>query len=150
MKVGSVAGSAGAAGEVVAERARVKPGDRVPKLRQRLWRYREPLIVGCLQEAQRVGEANDIVVAAMVLRLLVDEVHPTLERQAQLAEGAGFITLRIFDGFEGQSSQEMYLRDSDTHATPKGHRLIADELYEKMLGEPRPRAMLLGETVEGS
>ena len=81
----------------------------------------------------------------MIMRLRVYKMDTSVLLQAELAEQEGLPALRIVDAYEGRSEQEMYLRKTDKHPTPAAHALIAEELYEKLLAEPR-----LGPLVRGN
>lgn len=134
----------------IVRRSHATSNDSKLKVEQRLQRFKSELIVGCFQELARVQRALDTPVVVMALRLEVDEVHPNLEQEASIAQDAGLVALRIFDAYEGQTGDEMYLAEDDYHPTAKGHALLADEVYADLLADPTVRRLLIpGEAESG-
>jgi lysophospholipase L1-like esterase len=121
----------------------LEAGQSEARIRQRLKPRAEELVSGAFRELLRLGREMEAPVIALMLRLRVNEIHPTMHRQAELAEEVGLPVVRIFDAYEGQTAEDMYLRPTDQHPTAEGHRLIADELFEKMLGNPAIRNALV-------
>jgi len=131
--------------EIIAE-AGVQQGDREAKLLQRLRPYRARLFKGCAEELVRLSESTGVPVVAIVLNLHVDPVDQRLLDAANICEGTGLPTLRVFDAYAGHAADEVYLTQTDKHPSTLGHRLIADELYTMMLDHPVLGPMLRGET----
>jgi hypothetical protein len=127
----------------VAGRAGVKPGLTEAQLQQRFKPYKEVLVEGCYKEFARFARRTGIPVAIVLLRLETEGVRSDLLWQGKVAEKCGLTVLRIFDAFEGRGP-EMYLQDRDFHASPPAHRLIADEIFEKMMRDPGLKARLEG------
>ena len=66
---------------------------------------------------------------------------PTLEyplnpdeitRLAQLAEESGFIVINLADAYDGQDPDSIVIAYWDKHPNAKGHRLIAESLYQAL------------------
>lgn len=49
-----------------------------------------------------------------------------------LAREAGFVTLNLYDAYEGQVPREIQLAPWDTHPNQLGHQLLARRLYERL------------------
>ncbi|MHC4428233.1 MAG: SGNH/GDSL hydrolase family protein [Planctomycetota bacterium] len=131
--------------EQVVERAGIKPGDSRAKVERKLKPYSEWVIDRCLEHLAAFSRDSGIPVAILALRIDVNRLHPSLLWEVEKAEEYGLPVLRIFDAFHGQTVEEMYVFPGrDNHPTPKGHRLIADELYEELMSNPELRALLLG------
>lgn len=130
----------------LAEEAGVQPGDSDSKLRQRLRPFRARLLRDSIEELQRTSERTGIPVVAVVLNLVVGPIEPDLADAAKICETTNIPTLRVFTAYEGHTENEIYLAPSDRHPKPLGHRLIADELYTKMLEHPTLGPMIRGET----
>ena len=67
---------------------------------------------------------------------------PTLEDPLQaaevvhltgVAEAAGFIVLDLSDAYENQDLESLVVAYWDKHPNANGHRLIAEDLYRKLL-----------------
>jgi len=134
----------------IADRARATPADGLKLLKMKMKRFRTPLLEGCFEELRTFSDRTGIPVAVLVLRLSVSQVHANLLWEARAVERHGLIPLRIFDAYEGQDPDLIYLDPMrDHHPTPLGHRRIAEEIYAKMMAEPRLRPLLLGESKGG-
>lgn len=129
----------------IAARAGVRPGDGTLKLRQRLRPFREPLVAGCFQEFKRLAIEMGAVPVVPMLQLRIAKPHSEMIRQAELAERAGVICLRCFASYEGHSPEEIYIRPSDLHPTALGHRLLADDIYSRLLEDAAIRKILLAD-----
>jgi lysophospholipase L1-like esterase len=66
---------------------------------------------------------------------------PTLEypmraeeiaRLKQVAEESGFIVLDLSDAYDNQDLESLVVAYWDKHPNPKGHSLIAEDLYRKL------------------
>lgn len=128
----------------IAERAGVEPGDSVNRGRQRLTRYREPLVTAAFREMNRIGKENNMTMAAMIIRLRVGALEPALKQEAAMARAEELVTLEVLDAYENRSAEEMYLSPADQHPSVLGHRLLADELFDDMMADPMVRALLRG------
>ena len=128
----------------IVARAKAAPHEGVDSLKRKFRRYREPLLDGCFAEMRKFSNEISVPIVPYMLRLNISQTHPNLAWAAQSAARHGLTALMIVDKYEGQKPEEIYLDPMrDHHPTPKGHALIAEELYDKMMAEPRVRAMLL-------
>ena len=50
------------------------------------------------------------------------------------AERAGWVTVNIYDAYQGEVTSEIQLRPWDFHPNVVAHRLLADRLYETLVG----------------
>lgn len=121
--------------------AGLKPTDSYEKMCQRLTRLNRPIVQRCYDEIGRYTKERMIPVCVVGMRLEVECVHPDLVWQAQVARKAGLDVIGLFDAYEGQPPS-IYLNPRDRHPGPKGHGLLADELYKDLLADPLARKCL--------
>jgi hypothetical protein len=127
----------------IAARARVDSTQSTTRIRQRVRPRREELVSAILGELHAIGEREGVPVVLANFRLRVDPIHPEMIRQSELSRMAGLPTIEVFDAYEGQSGEEMYLTPTDAHPSVKAHALLADELYEDLLADEGIRRLLL-------
>lgn len=130
--------------EFVAD-AGIKPGYSTTRISQKLKQRREPLASAVFEQFRKIGEREGVPVVILNFRLRVEEIHPEMIRQTELARAAGLPTLEIFDAYEGQTDRGMYLTALDSHPTVLAHQRLADEVFADMLADPAIRELLLGE-----
>lgn len=130
----------------IVRRSHARSGDSNLKIEQRLQRFKNELAEGCFLQLKRTQEQIDVPIVALALRLEAEQVHRNLVQLSRMAENAGLPVLRIFDAYEGQSASDVYLADDDFHPTVKGHALLSEEIFEKMLQDPIVRSLLYRES----
>jgi hypothetical protein len=54
----------------------------------------------------------------------------------QIAKEAGFIVIDLSDVFDGEDLESIRLAEWDDHPNAKGHRLVADRLYQAIVQRP--------------
>jgi hypothetical protein len=86
------------------------------------WTYR-----GAVEECRKQGF---VPLLAFVPQLEKTEALYETPLILDAAREAGFVVLDLSDVFEGHDISTLWLSEFDTHPNPKGHRLIADRLYE--------------------
>lgn len=128
------------------QRSGVSPGDALFRLKRRINPIREGLLLAAYRHLAEWSVSSSIPVAVTVLRLEVaPRIDPLLEWSASEAEKLGLIAIRVFEAMAGQDRRSVYLaHEKDQHPSAKGHALLADELYERLLSHARTRALLLG------
>ena len=57
------------------------------------------------------------------------------EETLRTARAAGFIVIDLSDVFTGQDLEAIRVAEWDDHPNEKGHRLIADRLYEAVVAQ---------------
>jgi hypothetical protein len=75
----------------------------------------------------------------------LNEVHSSIakellmptEKRAAIAKKSGFITLNLEGAFDGYPLEEITIAPWDTHPNEKGHKLLADKLYEVLMQNKR-------------
>jgi hypothetical protein len=127
----------------IVSRSKVRPSDSTLRVEQRLQRFSQELAIGCFHELAKVQNELGFPVVPMILRMEVDALHHNLIHLDSIAQNAGLITLRVFDAYEGQEGEEVYLGGNDFHPNAKGHALLAEEIFIRMLELPSLRNMLL-------
>jgi hypothetical protein len=83
--------------------------------------------------------------AIPVFILLPLPVHAGMadeRRLNELAKQAGFVTLPLGDVYAGQDQESLVLREDETHLNARGHRLVADKIFEAL--RDHNRALGLG------
>jgi len=120
--------------------------DKISRLKRRLMPAKQALCAGVYRQLGEWSRAQHIPVALMVLRLEISpRIHPLLDWAAQTSAEHGLIPLKIYQAFAGGDRQSMYLaNEKDHHPSAKAHALLADDLFEQLMNEPRTRALLLG------
>ncbi len=118
----------------IATEARTDPLLRIERLRRILEPHKEELVVECLAELNRIAIDSGVPIAAVVLwRETSSDVDDRRYWLVDQARSQGLIVLRVVETFS-QGDLDLYFRpeESDFHASIKGHRLLADELFERM------------------
>jgi hypothetical protein len=59
---------------------------------------------------------------------------PVAVETAQLATNAGFVVMNLMDVFDHHDARSIQLAEWDHHTNAKGHRLIAERLYQELKG----------------
>jgi hypothetical protein len=57
-----------------------------------------------------------------------------VEEWADVARSAGFVTLDLFDVYDGHDLSELRVSETDRHPNADGHRVIADRFYQELVG----------------
>jgi alginate O-acetyltransferase complex protein AlgI len=75
-----------------------------------------------------------------------------LDSLVRYARDSGFVVLNLDGIFLGENNRAMWLAPWDSHPSARGHRLIADRLYQVMLQNEKKLKLGLGrsETAEGT
>jgi lysophospholipase L1-like esterase len=61
-------------------------------------------------------------------------IHRRVERAAR---ERGLLVIDSFGAHRGQSARSLWVRPSDSHPNPRGHRILAEALYEGLKQAPR-------------
>lgn len=126
------------------EKAGVEPGQSETKMNQKLSRYRQELALGCFQELRRIADRTRIPIAVVNLRLRTDPIGPDLELQSTLAREAGLPTIDLYDAYEGQDPDAMYLKETDPHPTSAANALLAEELWNDLRADAELWGLITG------
>lgn len=130
----------------IAAEARADPLLRIERLRRILEPYKEELVVECLVELNRIATDSGVPVAVVALSLeAASNVGDRLRWLVDQARSQELIVLRVVDTFS-KGDLELYFRpeESDFHPSIEGHRLLADELFERMSRQRDVRRLLKG------
>jgi D-alanyl-lipoteichoic acid acyltransferase DltB (MBOAT superfamily) len=74
--------------------------------------------------------------ASDLRRMLVNQDERSRAQLSEL-ERAGFIVVDMSATFNGMARSELILNKADRHCNPYANRIIAEQLYEKLLADPR-------------
>jgi hypothetical protein len=101
----------------------------------RLVEHMQPLLEWTFEDLGR--RATELGVVPMVAYIPETQKPPNsagARAMLDAAERAGWVALDLFDAYEGAVPTEIRLRPWDTHPNVAGHRLLADHLYEALVG----------------
>lgn len=102
---------------------------------KRLTPHGDDIVSWAYRSIVDVCQLNGIIPVWILLPTSPDERSP-LEKTAniiRIAEKAGFIVLKLSEVFEKQDTKSLMVASWDRHPNAKGHRLIAEQLYEALL-----------------
>jgi hypothetical protein len=115
-----------------------------PELLRRLDPVSEDLVKWSYQHIIEVCRQRGIAVVGMVLPEPIPKAGHDIDQAARLATAAGLPLLDLRGVYGGQSADSFRLYESgDPHWNARGHKLIADRIYE-LLREKDARALRLG------
>jgi lysophospholipase L1-like esterase len=79
------------------------------------------------------SRAHDILPVWIFMPTLENPLREEeITRLARLAEESGFIVLNLSGAYENQDEESLVVAYWDKHPNAKGHRLIADHLYQAL------------------
>jgi D-alanyl-lipoteichoic acid acyltransferase DltB (MBOAT superfamily) len=120
----------------VVEKAGVRADMPTRELRARLRSYSNEILAGTYHRVVEICRERNIVPVFIYLpnlRALGEEETPD---HLRLATEAGFTVLNMNGVFDGVDEQTLHRNDYDFHPNAKGHRIIADRLYEVLRKNP--------------
>jgi hypothetical protein len=129
----------------IVDRSDIAPNDSLFVKRRKLEPFKTALVDGCYEYVKRWSDENRIPVAVVVLRLKTDpRIHDELLLLLTRAEAHGLLALPVFKAYQGQDPGRMYIAGiHDSHPTRYAHALLADNLFEQLVGQPPPLRRLL-------
>lgn len=97
--------------------------------------YLEDIYRWCYKEFGRVCRENNIQPVWVHIPSLQKEgsVRIPYGTARRLAQDAGFICIGLNDVFSDRDPSELMVGENDSHPNDEGHRLIAEDLYRKMM-----------------
>lgn len=136
--------------KIVAD-AGLSRSDKPSRMKRRLMPAAQAIVRNVYQYLGALGRNLQTPVALVILRLEVSpRIHPLLDWSAAAAEEYGIIPLRVYQAFAANDRPSMYLaNEKDHHPSAKAHALLADDLFEQLMTEPRIRFLLLPAAAEG-
>lgn len=136
----------------IIDEAGVSRTDRRQRLLRRLMPAKQAINMGMYRYLGELSRTMKTPIALLLLRIEVaPRIHPLLDWSAEVAAEHGLIPLKVYQAFEDGDGQSMYLSEQgDHHPSAKAHALLADDIFEQLLQEPRTREMLLGGATKGN
>jgi len=129
----------------IVRQAGAKQSDKREVSLKKLKPYRKSLVEDCFRELHRYEQQSGIPFLVLALRDDTRGIPSKLRWLVQDAEKEGLAVLPIYDSLEG-GGMDMYVHPRDYHYSAKAHHLIADEIYSKMMANPRMAAIFNGPT----
>jgi hypothetical protein len=126
----------------IARKARVDRSVPFEHAFRRLNRYSEEILQQAYPRFVRICRENHVLPAFAFSPTVMGTLKPRDRakdaRIVALAEQSGFLVLDVSDAFKGQEAASLQVAPWDWHPNVKGHKLLADRLYEVLLRhEPR-------------
>jgi len=120
------------------------PSTSVAEGFQKLEPRREELLRWVYNEiVRRCRERGIVPIAAFIPQTkyhLAPETQAEIARQLDIAREAGFTVIDMRDAYDGVEYSDLWIAPWDGHPNAKGHRLLAEKLYEglkrEMASEP--------------
>jgi hypothetical protein len=117
----------------VARKAGVEPGMTKSEAERRLNPYGAEILSYTYRRIVNVSQAHNILPIWIFMPTLEDPLHQDeITHLTGLAEKSGFIVLDLSHAYDNQDPESLVVAYWDKHPNPKGHNLIAEELYRKL------------------
>lgn len=118
----------------IGQRAGITPGIPQSEAERLLRPYQTELVSWTYRHVVELAAEHDLQAVWIFLPTFEGELIPSeIAELEQLAQEAGFVTLNLYDVFEGANIPDITVAAWDLHPNAPGHRLIADRLYEELL-----------------
>jgi hypothetical protein len=118
----------------IARQAGVEPGMTKSDVERRLTPYGSEILLWTYGRVVEVSEAHDILPVWIFMPTLEDPLHAEeIVHLTALARQSGFIVLDLSHAYDNQDPDSLVVAYWDKHPNAKGHRLIAEDLYRKLL-----------------
>ena len=118
----------------LARQAGTEPGMTKSEIERLLKPYGSELLSLTFRRVVEVSLENGILPVWIFMPTLEDPLHEEeITHLAGLAEASGFIVLDLSDAYDNQDPESIVIAYWDKHPNAKGHSLIAESLYQKLL-----------------
>jgi hypothetical protein len=115
----------------IARLAEVEPGMTKAEVERRLGPYGSEILSWTFRRFVEVSRSNNITPVWIFMPTLEDPLHvDEVIHLTGLAQESGFIVLDLSDAYKNQDLDSLVVAYWDKHPNAKGHRLIADYLYQ--------------------
>ncbi len=137
----------------IIRKAGVRPReDKLDRMVRKLRPFQEDILLGGLDALTIYSRENDTEVAVFLLRRVGGKrIGKDLKATYEIMQKSEVTILTLFEAYEGVSEMELWLHPNpnpdlgDPHPNIEGHRRIADNLFEELMGDAKIGAMLRGE-----
>jgi hypothetical protein len=114
--------------------AGVEPGATKVETERLLQPVRTEILSWTYRRIVEVSQAHDILPVWIFMPTLEDPLQEAeIVHLTGVAEEAGFIVLNLADAYDNQDLESLVVAYWDKHPNAKGHSLIAENLYNKLL-----------------
>lgn len=118
----------------LARQAGVEPGTTKAEAERRLKPYGPEILSWTYRRVVEVSRAQGILPVWIFMPTLEDPLHDEeIIYLTGLAQESGFIVLDLSDAYDNQDPDSLVVAYWDKHPNAKGHMLIAESLYQKLL-----------------
>lgn len=118
----------------LAHQAGVEPRMTKSEAERRLKPYGPEILLRTYQRTTEVSRSHGVLPVWIFMPTLEDPLHEEeITHLVGLAEEAGFIVLDLSDAYDNQDPDSLVVAYWDKHPNAKGHSLIAEDLYRKLL-----------------
>ena len=118
----------------VGERAGVTQGAPQSEAERLLRPYQTELVAWTYRQVVELAREHDQQAVWIFLPTFEGELVPEeVSELERLAQEAGFVTLNLYDVFDGANIADITVAEWDLHPNTAGHRLIADRLYQELI-----------------
>ncbi|MGH2395307.1 MAG: hypothetical protein ACRDGH_17750, partial [Candidatus Limnocylindria bacterium] len=121
----------------IAAQAGVTEGMSQAEAERRLQPFTDPLLSWSYNHIVEIARQNGILpVWIYITTPELTAAQEDIAYLSRLAEGAGFVVLNLADVYAGRDLEALIVAEWDRHPNARGHRLIADRLYQELLAHP--------------
>ncbi len=118
----------------LARQAGAEPGMTKSEVERLIKPYGPELLSLTYRRIIEVSQAHGILPVWIFMPTLEDPLHEEeITHLTGLAKESGFIVLDLSDAYDHQDLESLVVAYWDKHPNAKGHRLIAENLYQKLL-----------------
>jgi hypothetical protein len=118
----------------IASRAGVEPGMTKADAERRLTPYGPEILAWTFGRIVEISRAHAILPVWIFMPTLEDPLHPEeIAYLSGLAGESGFVVLDLSEAYDNQDPDSLVVAYWDKHPNAKGHLLIAEYLYRKLL-----------------
>lgn len=122
----------------IATRAGVEPDMPKSDVERRLAPYGPEILSWTFGRIVEISRARDIVPVWIFMPTLEDPLHQDeIDHLSGLARESGFVVLDLSHAYDNQDPDALVVAYWDKHPNARGHMLIAEDLYRKLLENQR-------------
>jgi len=118
----------------IARQAGTEPGMPKDEAIRLLKPYGAELLLETYRSIVEISRAHNILPVWIFMPTLEDPLHPEeISHLSGIAQEAGLIVIDLSHAYDNQDPNSLVVAYWDKHPNAKGHRLIAEDLYRKLL-----------------
>jgi lysophospholipase L1-like esterase len=131
----------------VTAEAGVRPTDSLSRIDRKLARFHEPVLDWSIAQLQTAAAANKarLVVLLMPWTIADPTIDAQFERARQQLAALRIPVIDLRDSFAGVTDlRQLRVGREDYHPNTRGHQIMADKLYHRILADPAISEAILG------